>query len=65
MSDAVGVDVKRRVFTGGGRFYYGGLMLGAIGFYSNDIINIFYAEGPGGEEDPDPAQKLRINRPNS
>ena len=45
MSEAAGAEVKRGVFTGGGRFFYGGLTLGAIDYYSNDIINIFYTEG--------------------
>jgi len=45
MSEAAGADVKRGVFAGGGRFCYGGLTLGAIDYYSNDIMNILYTEG--------------------
>jgi hypothetical protein len=45
MSEAAGAHVKRGVFAGGGRFSYGGFTLGAIDYYSNDIINIFYTEG--------------------
>jgi len=45
MSEAAGaVDVKRGVFLGGGSFSYGGLRIGAIDYYSDDIINIDYAE---------------------
>jgi len=45
MSEAAGADVNRGVFTGGGNFSYKGFMFGAINYYSNDIINIFYTEG--------------------
>jgi hypothetical protein len=44
MSDAAGADVSRGVFVGGGSFSYGGFRIGAINYYSNDIINIGYAE---------------------
>ena len=46
MSEAAGVkDVDRGVFLGGGNVTYKGLSFGAINYYSNDIINIFYTEG--------------------
>jgi len=45
MSQAAGADVKRGVFVGGGRVSYKGLTFGAIDYFSNDIINIFYTEG--------------------
>jgi len=45
MSEQAGaVDVDRGVFTGGGRFFYKGFMFGAIDYYSDDILNIFYTE---------------------
>ena len=44
MSQDAGADVKRGVFTGGGRFFYKGFMFGAIDYYSDDILNIFYTE---------------------
>jgi outer membrane OprD family porin len=46
MSEAAGVkDADRGVFTGGGNVSYKGFNFGAINYYSNDIINIFYTEG--------------------
>jgi hypothetical protein len=44
MSEAAGADVKRGVFVGGGKVSYSGLTFGAINYYSDDIINIFYTE---------------------
>ena len=44
MSEAAGADVKRGVFLGGGSFSYGGVLIGAIDYFSEDIINIGYAE---------------------
>ncbi len=45
MSEAAGADVNRGVFVGGGKVSYKGITFGAIDYYSNDIINIFYTEG--------------------
>jgi hypothetical protein len=45
MSQDAGAEVKRGVFVGGGRVSYKGLSFGAINYYSDDIINIFYTEG--------------------
>jgi hypothetical protein len=45
MSQDAGADVKRGVFVGGGNVSYKGFTLGAIDYYSDDIINIFYTEG--------------------
>jgi len=45
MSQAAGAEVNRGVFTGGAKVSYKGLTFGAIDYYSNDIINIFYTEG--------------------
>ena len=44
MSRDAGADVKRGVGVAGGTFSYGKFSLGAINYYSNDIINIFYTE---------------------
>ncbi|MGH7810817.1 MAG: OprD family outer membrane porin, partial [Candidatus Binatia bacterium] len=44
MSRDAGADVKRGVGVAGGLFTYGKFSLGAINYYSNDIINIFYTE---------------------
>jgi outer membrane porin, OprD family len=44
MSRDAGADVKRGVGVLGGTFTYGKFSLGAINYYSNDIINIFYTE---------------------
>jgi hypothetical protein len=45
MSQDAGADVKRGVGVGGGNVSYKGFTFGAIDYYSNDIINIFYTEG--------------------
>ena len=45
MSEVAGSDLKRGVFVGGGRVSYRDFTFGAIDYYSNDIINIFYTEG--------------------
>ncbi len=45
MSKDAGADVKRGVVVGGANVAYKGLSLGAINYYSDDIINIFYTEG--------------------
>ena len=37
--------MKRGVFLGGGKVSYKGFTFGAIDYYSDDIINIFYTEG--------------------
>jgi hypothetical protein len=44
MSRDAGANVKRGVGVAGGTFTYGKFSLGAINYYSNDIINIFYTE---------------------
>ena len=44
MSEAAGANVERGTVTGGGRFTYGTSSLGAIEYYTPDILNIFYAE---------------------
>jgi outer membrane porin, OprD family len=44
MSRDAGADVKRGVGAAGGTFTYGKFTLGAINYYSDDIINIFYTE---------------------
>jgi hypothetical protein len=45
MSQDAGADVKRGVAVGGGNVSYKGFTFGAINYYSDDIINIFYTEG--------------------
>jgi hypothetical protein len=45
MSQDAGADVKRGVALGGGNVSYKGFTFGAIDYYSDDIINIFYTEG--------------------
>jgi hypothetical protein len=45
MSQDAGAEVKRGVALGGGKVSYKGLSFGAIDYYSEDIINIFYTEG--------------------
>jgi outer membrane OprD family porin len=45
MSKDAGAHVKRGVGTLGGLFTWGKFSLGAINYYSKDIINIFYSEG--------------------
>ena len=44
MSKDAGADVKRGVGVAGGTFTYGKFSLGAVNYFSNDIINIFYTE---------------------
>jgi hypothetical protein len=44
MSQKAGAEAKRGVLTLGARYSYGGFTLGAIDYYSDDIINIGYAE---------------------
>ena len=44
MSKDAGADVERGVAVAGGTFTYGKFSLGAVNYYSNDIINIFYSE---------------------
>jgi outer membrane OprD family porin len=44
MSRDAGADVKRGVAVAGGTFTYGKFSLGAINYFSDDIINIFYTE---------------------
>jgi len=44
MSRDAGADVKRGVVVFGGTFSYDKFSLGAINYYSDDIINIFYTE---------------------
>ena len=44
MSKDAGADVKRGVYLGGGSFSHKGFKIGAIDYYSDDIINIGYAE---------------------
>ena len=45
MSQDAGAGAKRGVVLGGGKVSYKGFSLGAIDYYSSDIINIFYTEG--------------------
>jgi outer membrane porin, OprD family len=45
MSLDAGAEVKRGVFVGGGNVSYKGFSFGAIEYYSDDILNIFYTEG--------------------
>jgi hypothetical protein len=44
MSQDAGAEVKRGVVVGGGNASYKGFKFGAINYYSDDIINIFYTE---------------------
>ena len=44
MSDAAGATVNRGVYTGGALYEKGNFSIGAIDYYSQDIINIAYAE---------------------
>ena len=44
MSRAAGADADRGVFAGGFNYFRGGLQVGAIDYYSQDIINIGYGE---------------------
>jgi hypothetical protein len=45
MSQDAGATVKRGVFVGGGRYTAGDWSAGLVDYYSEDIINIAYAEG--------------------
>jgi hypothetical protein len=45
MSRDAGASVDRGVYVAGANVKQGGLSFGAIDYYSDDIINIFYAEG--------------------
>ena len=45
MSKDAGADVNRGVFVGGANYAQKGFSVGAINYYSEDIINIFYTEG--------------------
>jgi hypothetical protein len=44
MSQAAGANVERGTATAGGRFTYGASSIGAIEYYTPDILSIFYAE---------------------
>jgi len=44
MSEDAGADVDRGVFTAGALYQNGGFSIGAIDYYSEDIINIAYFE---------------------
>jgi hypothetical protein len=44
MSEDAGADVERGVYAFGGNFKKGDFSLGAVNYYSDDIINIFYTE---------------------
>jgi hypothetical protein len=44
MSQAAGAKVDRGTGAAGGRFTYGASSIGAIEYYTPDILNIFYAE---------------------
>ena len=44
MSEAAGADVNRGVVMAGALFSYGNFSIGAINYYSDDIINVFYSE---------------------
>jgi hypothetical protein len=44
ISRALGVNAKRGAGMAGGLFTYGKFSLGAFNYYSQDVINIFYAE---------------------
>lgn len=44
MSEAAGAKVERGTVTGGGRFTYGTSSIGAIDYFTPDILNIFYGE---------------------
>lgn len=45
MSRDAGASVDRGVYLAGANFEQRGLSIGAINYYSDDIINIFYTEG--------------------
>lgn len=44
MSEDAGAEVERGVYALGGNYKRGDFSLGAINYYSDDIINIFYTE---------------------
>ena len=44
MSEDAGADVDRGVYAFGGNYKKGDFSLGAVNYYSDDIINIFYTE---------------------
>ena len=44
MSHVAGANVNRGVYIAGANFKQGAFSIGAINYYSNDIINIFYTE---------------------
>ena len=44
MSEAAGATVERGTGMGGARFNYGSSSIGAIEYYTPDILNIFYAD---------------------
>lgn len=44
MSRAAGAQVDRGVFAGGVNYFYRGFQIGAMDYYSQDIINIGYTE---------------------
>jgi hypothetical protein len=44
MSKAAGANVERGTVVAGGRFTYGDSSIGAIEYFTPDILNIFYAE---------------------
>lgn len=44
MSEDAGADVDRGVYAAGANYKKGDFSLGAINYYSDDIINIFYTE---------------------
>ena len=44
MSEVAGAKVSRGVYTAGGSLSYGGFRIGGVNYYSQDIINIAYAE---------------------
>jgi hypothetical protein len=48
MSQDAGASVKRGVAVGGGTYTVGKLSIGAVDYYSDDIINIFYTESKYG-----------------
>jgi hypothetical protein len=45
MSDDAGAAIKRGVYAGGANFSKGEFSIGAVNYWSSNVINIFYAEG--------------------
>ena len=45
MSWDAGAEIKRGVYTGGLNYKRGDLSIGAINYWSSNVLNIFYAEG--------------------